>query len=68
MNYKPETMKKKTEGIDESKVIQKKIIKNLNTKKITKTKKNKTQKKKSSRKPQKLFNFGFDLKNDPYKK
>jgi len=68
LNYKPETMKKKTEIIVESKDKQKKITKKLKTKKITKTKKNKTQKKKSSRKSKKLFNFGFNLKNDPYKK
>jgi len=61
-------MKKKTEIIVESKDKQKKITKKLKTKKITKTKKNKTQKKKSSRKSKKLFNFGFNLKNDPYKK
>ena len=76
LNYKPETMKKKTEGSDgsdgsdgseEGKNIKKNTIKKIRTKKTT-TKKNKTQKKKSSRKPQKMFNFGFDLKNDPYKK
>jgi hypothetical protein len=68
LNYKPEAMKKKTEIIVESKNKQTKITKKLKTKKITKTKKNKTQKKKSSRKSKKLFNFGFNLKNDPYKK
>ena len=71
LNYKPEVMKKKTEGIDgseEGKNIKKNTIKKIMRKKRTTTKKNKTQKNKSSRKPQKLFNFGFDLKNDPYKK
>jgi len=70
LNYKPETMKNKSEGIVKSKDKQKKITKKLNTKKITKTKKNNTQKHKGQKKkkPKSVFNFGFELKNDPYKK
>jgi hypothetical protein len=76
LNYKPETMKAKSEGIVKSKDKQKKITKKLNTKKmtktkkITKTKKNNTQKHKGQKKknPKSVFNFGFELKNDPYKK
>jgi hypothetical protein len=47
LNYKPETMKAKSEGIVKSKDKQKKITKKLNTKKITKTKKNKNKSRKS---------------------
>ena len=70
LNYKPQVINAKRErsdGSEEGKNIKKNIIKKIRTKKTTTTKKNKTQKKKSLRKPQKLFNFGFDLKNDPYK-
>jgi len=64
LNYKPETVKNKIDVTKDIKKIRTKKTKSISTT----TKKNKTQKKKSRRKPQKLFNFGFDLKNDPYKK
>jgi hypothetical protein len=73
LNYKPETMKNKIEGTDKSK-NSKKYIKTTKTAKTNKTaktsKRSKTQKHKGQKKtkPKSVFNFGFELKNDPYKK
>jgi hypothetical protein len=79
LNYKPETMKNKIEITDKSKNIKKNIM-TKKTKKTKKTKmkttsnKNKTHKQKGNKKPKpktkskKVFNFGFNLKNDPYNK
>jgi len=77
LNYKPETMKNKIEGTDKSKNIKKNVMtkktkKTKQTKMKTTSNKNKTQKQKGNKKPKtkskKGFNFGFNLKNDPYNK
>jgi len=67
LNYKPETVKNKVDGIKNIKKI-----KTKNRQNTTKTNKNNTQKqkgnKKSKTKSKKVFNFRFNLKNDPYNK
>jgi hypothetical protein len=56
LNYKPEFIKEK------SSANLKNVIKSKSKKPVKKTVKNKTRKNKS------IFNFGFNLKNDPYNK
>ena len=71
LNYKPETMKHKIarDNKNNKNIIKKLKSKNtVKTNKTNKTKKNKTQRKKSVQKSKNLFNFEFNLKNDPYKK
>jgi len=71
LNYKPETMKNKIDGTEKNKNVKKNItkkIKTTKTKKVTSSNKNKSQKHKREKTAKKLFNFGFNLKNDPYKK
>jgi hypothetical protein len=75
LNYKPELMKNK---IKENKNIEneenektKKSNTGNNTtkpKKKNQTRKRKNQKQKKTRKSKNMFNFGFKLKNDPYRK
>ena len=74
LNYKPETMKHKIARDNKNnkniikKLKSKNTVKTNKTNKTNKTKKNKTQRKKSVQKSKNLFNFEFNLKNDPYKK
>ena len=71
LNYKPETVKNKMEGSKNIKKIKtQKIQKIQKIQNTTKSTKNKTQKQKGNKKPKskKVFNFRFNLKNDPYNK
>jgi hypothetical protein len=64
LNYKPEIIKEKNTGNTVKKVKNKetKSVKNK-TRKVKSNKLKKTRKRNNS-----VFNFGFELKNDPYKK
>jgi len=77
LNYKPGTIKLKN-NLDENKEnkqqteehVERKKIKKMKVKKImkNKTQKGKRATKKKIRKSKKIFNFNFNLKNDPYNK
>jgi len=73
LSYKPEILKEtkeEKENIENTEVKQYKTIKKIKRTKLKhpKTVKNKTRKHKKSIRSKGLFNFEFNLQNDPYKK